>query len=155
MANFPALHKDCCTETGTTFMRHTNTLKELGLSVPTQNFTNTSNEGILNSIETLYENRKSSLEDNYDYLNRAALFRNTPHTFMKNENFDYVIDGLVKHRKTPKETLYQVRWYRYDPPDDTLKPDANIPTHFITRYWLSGTGKTPKTFSQQVRPTSS
>lgn len=45
---------------------------------------------------------------------------------MKYNNLVYVIEELVRHKKTPKETLYQVHWYGYDCFADTRKPEANI-----------------------------
>lgn len=93
-------------------------------------------------MSTLYSKQNTSLEDNFKSLNDTKTSLNTPQTFMKDGKLEYVIDRLVAHEKTPKQTLYQVRWYGYDPADDTLVPEANNFRHFITSYCCSKTERT-------------
>lgn len=81
-------------EDKTTLLLLTHSIKITGLSIPTHNCTSLSNEGIFDSIETLHDNGKISLEDIYDSLNDTALFRNTVQA-----------SKLVKHKQTTAETL--------------------------------------------------
>jgi hypothetical protein len=38
----------------------------------------------------------------------------------------YVVDHIVKHKKTSRGILYLIRWNGYSPADDTWEPEANL-----------------------------
>lgn len=73
---------------------------------------------------------------------------------MQDDNLEYVLDQLVGHNKNHKKKLYQVRWYRYGPANDTMDPEENIPTQPIPRYWCTNTVHKPENFSRRWRRTS-
>lgn len=49
---------------------------------------------------------------------------------MECNNLDYVIDKLAEREKAPKEKLYQVCWYGYEPDDGTLEYEAKYQRTF-------------------------
>lgn len=67
--NKKTLHKTySCTETGNTSPPLRDSIYETGPLIPTLNSAKPSNKGILDSVETIYSNRKTSMEDNYGPL---------------------------------------------------------------------------------------
>lgn len=48
---------------------------------------------------------------------------------------EYEVQNIVDHVKADGGTLYRVRWYEFRSQDDTWESAANIPHHFIARYY--------------------
>jgi Chromo (CHRromatin Organisation MOdifier) domain len=47
-----------------------------------------------------------------------------------------VVDRLVDAQMNDRgQILYQVRWFGYDPAEDTWEEKDELPAHFIRRYW--------------------
>lgn len=67
-------------------------------------------------------------------LSMGQSFPQMRHRALRRKNLQYVTYELVGRKTTLRQTLYQVRWSRYGPVDDTLKHEANIPTYFIIKY---------------------
>lgn len=103
----------------------------------------TRNKTIPDSNETLYGDKQASWKTIMTHWMRQHHFLPPPlQTSMQNDDLKCVMDRPVQHQKTPKETLHQVRSYRYAWNDDTLEPGSNIPEYFITRYSHSIRGRT-------------
>lgn len=60
---------------------------------------------------------------------------------MELNNLEDITYKLDRHKKTPEESLYEVRWHEQDIDDDTMQPVASDQKHFLTRNWLSKNGK--------------
>jgi hypothetical protein len=49
---------------------------------------------------------------------------------------EYVVDRVVDAQMNDKgRVLYQVRWFGYNPSEDTWEDKLDLPIHFIRRYW--------------------
>ena len=49
---------------------------------------------------------------------------------------EYVVDRVVDAQMNDHgRVLYRVRWFGYDPTEDTWEDKVDIPIHFIRRYW--------------------
>lgn len=65
---------------------------------------------------------------------------------------EYAVDRIIEHRDEPDGTpKYRIRWFRYDQSHDTFEPEANIPTHFIIRYWNRSTIKQDRSKKKKRR----
>ena len=51
------------------------------------------------------------------------------------DDTEYPIERLVAHEQTPTGMSYKVRWYGYEPSDDTWLPAEDLPENVITSYW--------------------
>lgn len=154
---------DFCVETGTNSSRQRNsctekrntsslprdTYFETGISIPTLSRTKTSNKDLLDSILKTYENRETSSENIYEPCNETSPAPTTLTTSMEDNYFQYVINKIVKHKKTPNETLYCERWYEYYANYDISGPEPHIPAHFVTRYWRSKATKPSRNTSRR------
>lgn len=69
--------------------------------------------------------------------------RNT--TWVEADDREFVIDKLVGHRRIPTGMQYRVRWYGYDPTEDTFEPAEHLPQPFIDRYWRAHSRSRAKT----------
>lgn len=99
--------------TETTFSRIEDSYTETELPTPEYINPNTSNEDVPDSKETLHGSQMTSLEDNYGSLNDTTPSPTTPQRSSEHNNLEYAFDKGVRHKQTPTETLYQVRWYGY------------------------------------------
>lgn len=89
-------------------------------------------KAIPDSIETLSNHQKTSLEGDPDSTNVTKLSPSTPRSSMTDNNLKFVIGRLVGHKLTPRETLLAVRYYGYNPTDDTFKLQDTIQSYFKT-----------------------
>lgn len=48
-------------------------------------------------------------------------------------NTEYVVDRIVANKKILSGSKYRVPWYGYTPSNNTFKPAAHIPSHFIKK----------------------
>lgn len=48
---------------------------------------------------------------------------------------EYVVERIVRHKRTYNGTKNVVRWYGYSSIDDTWEPSHYITQHFIQRHW--------------------
>lgn len=53
---------------------------------------------------------------------------------LEDEDTEYVIDKQDGNKQITTRKFYQVRWYEYDPTDDTLEHEINTSKHFVERY---------------------
>jgi Chromo (CHRromatin Organisation MOdifier) domain len=57
---------------------------------------------------------------------------------------EYVVEKLVGAANGEGgQHLYRVRWWGYDPEEDSWEPAEQLPAHFIRRYWRSRRLSTP------------
>jgi Chromo (CHRromatin Organisation MOdifier) domain len=57
---------------------------------------------------------------------------------------EFVVEKLVGAANGEDgQHLYRVRWWGYDPEEDTWEPAEQLPAHFIWRYWRSRGLSTP------------
>lgn len=63
------------------------------------------------SVKKKQNYKDTSSGDNHDALKETDFLPKRPQISLENEEKEYVIDILIGHIKTPKETFYHVRLY--------------------------------------------
>lgn len=49
----------------------------------------------------------------------------------------YLVEKLIKHKKTRNGIRFLVKWLNYDENQNTWEPTENIPKEIIEEYWRS------------------
>lgn len=96
-------------KTESSFPWHEEHYTEIRIPIPALTNTKNSNEDIPDSKKIQYDSRKSSLEDDYSSLNETTPLQTALLTSTDDINMAYIIEKLVRHEKTLKETLYPER----------------------------------------------
>lgn len=137
------VHKHFTKEKGTTSLMLNYSFKETAnYSQRLENYMTERGNAPSRQIDTVEEKRPSiriSLNENRDISKMQMFYQMKPQTSSENKDKKYVIDKLVGHTRTRRETFYEVRWYGYSLADNTLKREADVVRNFVVRYGPSKT----------------
>ena len=98
-----------------------------------------------NSAEAQATNGNSSF--NVRMRTRPISMPNQPEYYEQ----EYVLDKLVNHRYAGDGTLlFTIRWYGYDPEDDTEQPIGDIPRSKVLSYCKRRNLRVPASISQAL-----
>lgn len=147
----PPLLKDLIEKTGTTFSRTEDSDIKTALPATTHTIPTTPNKDVPDSKETLQANQKTLSYTNYASVSETTPSSTTLQTSKEHDNSEHVIGKIIEHKRTPKDTLYQIHWYGLEANDNAHKQESNIPVHFISCYWRSNaTRPSPKLQDENI-----